>query len=336
MRESTHSRLRRALRWPPLHFALVGGLLFVGEAALRGGEPGGEVERPRVEVTDRRVRALASQHERRAGTSADPATVRVLVDRFVEEEILYQEALRRGLASDNPAVLGRLRQKLEFLNEGHAEELEDAEVLREAASLGLADEDIVLRNMFVRNMRLLLAREADRRPTEAELADHLRRRREDFRAPARVTWRHVLIARSRGEARLRSAADSLLGRLRSERLSAGQAQGLGDPFAGGHAFRGVTHRQIRARFGGEFADAVLALPEGGWSDPIASPFGLHLVWLERLAPERVPALDEVRDRVILSWRRELREAHLAQALADLRARYEVVVEHGALPGGRSG
>jgi len=46
------------------------------------------------------VRALAAQHERRAGTSADPATVRVLVDRFVEEEILYQEALRRGLISD--------------------------------------------------------------------------------------------------------------------------------------------------------------------------------------------------------------------------------------------
>jgi parvulin-like peptidyl-prolyl isomerase len=93
---------------------------------------------------------------------------------------------------------------------------------------------------------------------------------------------------------------------------------------------------VAARFGTSFADAVLALPEGEWSDPIPSPFGLHLVRVERHAPERIPALEEVRDRVTLAWRRELRDAHLAQALAALRARYEVVVEYGALPGERSG
>ncbi len=98
----------------------------------------------------------------------------------------------------------------------------------------------------------------------------------------------------------------------------------------------MTRQQIETRFGSEFADAVLALPEGRWSDPIASPFGLHLVWVERHAPERMPSLEEVRDRVILSWRREQREAHLAQALAALRARYDVVVEDGSTTGARSG
>jgi hypothetical protein len=336
MRKDVPSRLRRALRWPPLHFALVGGLLFVGEPTLRGGEPGIDAERPRVEVTDRRVRALAAQHERRAGTSADPATVRVLVDRFVEEEILYQEALRRGLASDNPAVVGRLRQKLEFLNEGHADRIEDEDVLREAAALGLADEDVVLRNMFVRNMRLLLAREGDRPPADEELESYLRRHADDFREPARVTWRHVLVSRRRGAERLRADAEALLEDLRSAGSAPETAAGLGDPFVGGHAFRGTARRQVAARFGASFADAVLALPEGRWSDPIPSPFGLHVVRVERRTPERVPALAEVRDRVVLGWRREQREVHLAQALAGLRARYEVVVEYGALPGDRSG
>ena len=101
-------------------------------------------------------------------------------------------------------------------------------------------------------------------------------------------------------------------------------------------FRGMTRQQIGTRFGSELADAVLALPEGRWSDPIVSPFGLHLVWVERHAPERVPALQEVRERVILSWRREQREAHVAQALAALRARYDVVVENSSTTGARSG
>ena len=320
----------------PLHFALVGGLLFAAEAALRVGEPRPADERPRLEVTDRRVRALAAQHERRIGRSPDPATVQVLVDRFVEEEILYREALRRGLATDNPAVLVRLRQKLQFLDDEHAGGMEDEEVVREAAALGLADEDVVLRNMFVRNMRLLLAREADRPPTEPELESHLQRHIEDFRTPARVSWRHVVLANTdRGESR-RTAADALLGRLRREGLPPERTAELGDPFAGGHAFRGMTRQQIETRFGSEIADAVLALPEGRWSNPIPSQFGFHLVWVERHAPERIPSLEEVRDRVILSWRREQRKAHVEQTLAALRARYDVIVEDGLTTGARSG
>ncbi len=336
MRESTHLRLRHALRWPPLHFALVGALLFAGESALRVGEPPAADERLRIEVTDRHVRALVAQHERRVGQSADPATVRVLVDRFVEEEILYREALRLGLASDNPAVVLRLRQKLEFLDEEHADGMEDEAVLREAAALGLADDDVVLRNMFIRNMRFLLARAGARPPTETELESHLQQNAEDFRAQARVSWRHLLLAKTDlGEAR-RAAADALLERLRSEGLRPERTTELGDPFSGGHGFRGMTRQRIATRFGNDFADAVLALPDGGWSDPIASPFGLHLVWVEQHAPERVPGLEEVRERVILSWRREQRETHLARALAALRARYDVVVADGSTTEARSG
>jgi parvulin-like peptidyl-prolyl isomerase len=214
--------------------------------------------------------------------------------------------------------------------------MDDEAVLREAAALGLADEDVVLRNMFVRNMRLLLARQGDRPPTETELESHLQRNAEDFRTPARVSWRHVLLAKTdRGQAR-RSAADALLARLRSEGLSPDRTAQLGDPFAGGHAFRGMTGQRIGTRFGSDFADAVLARPDGGWSDPIASPFGLHLVWVEQHAPERVPGLEEVRDRVILSWRREQRETHLAQALAALRARYDVVVANDSTTEARPG
>jgi hypothetical protein len=145
----------------------------------------------------------------------------------------------------------------------------------------------------------------------------------------------VLAKTDRGEPR-RSAADMLLGRLRSEGLRPERTTELGDPFAGGHVFRGMTRQRIGTRFGSDFADAVLALPEGRWSDPIASPFGLHLVWVERHVPERMPSLEEVRDRVILSWRGEQRKAHVAQTVAALRARYDVVVDDGSTTEARSG
>lgn len=319
------SRLARALRWPPLHFAVGGVLLFLGGTLLQPSEGEGRGGNARVvQVPDARVAALRAHHEVRTGLPADAATERSLVERFVEEEILYREALLRGLATENPAVIGRLRQKLEFLGEDHGEALDDETVLRQAANLGLADEDVVLRNMFVRNMRLLLAREGDRQPTPEEVEFYYRSHANEFQRPARVSWRHVFLDRDARPGRLSADAEPLLARLRG-RASTDPAE-IGDPFVAGSEFKGKTRRQIEARFGEAFAAAVLEVPEGEWSMPIASPFGLHLVWIDERIDEHVAPLNEVQDRVALAWRREMRERHLARALAELRSRYEVVYE----------
>ena len=50
----------------------------------------------------------------------------------------------------------------------------------------------------------------------------------------------------------------------------------------------------------------------------------------------IVGLEQVRDRVILSWRREQREAHVAQAVAALRESYDVVVADGSPTEARSG
>ena len=338
MWDSTYLRLHRALRWPPLHFALVGALLFAGESALRVGDSAECRRAPRrptnaceIEVTDRRVRALVAQHERRVGQSADPETVRALVDRFVEEEILYREALRHGLASDNPAVVLRLRQKLEFLDEGHADGMEDEAVLREAAALGLADEDIVLRNMFVRNMRLLLARQGDRVPTEAELDSHLQRNAEDLRAcQARVSWRHVHLAKTGS----RAEAATLRGR-RAPRADFGAKLRPPDRTAAarrplrpaGTSFRGMTGPQIGSALR-ERASQTPSSPcpkaDGRIRSPPRSAFtscGSSNTLPERDAEPRRGA----RPGEIELAPREQRDAHLEQSVAALA---------GTLRGGR--
>ncbi len=332
------SQLTRALRWPPLHFALGGVLLFVGAAAFgpAGETAPGAGDARLILVEEARVAALRARHEGRTGLPVDAHTERSLVARFVEEEILYREALRRGLATDNPAVVGRMRQKLEFLGEGHGEPLDDENVLRQAAELGLGDEDLVLRNMFVRNMRLLLAREGDREPTTEELESYFASHGDEFLRPARVSWRHVFLDEDERGDRLASDADGLLARLRSRAPTSADAEALGDPFVAGGEFHGKTRRQVTARFGSAFAAAVLELPEREWSGPFASPFGLHLVFVEERIDAHVAPLEEVRDRVVLAWRRQRRDRHLERSLAELRSRYEVVYESGGRRDGGAG
>lgn len=329
------SRLARALRWPPLHFAVGGALLFVVGTTL-GPDEARDVDQAQVIlVEDARVAALRARHETRTGLPADAATERFLVDRFVEEEILYREALRRGLATDNPAVVGRLREKLAFLGEDHGGSLDDESVLRQATELGLADEDAVLRNMFVRNMRLLLGREGEREPSGEEIDSFYRRHTDEFRRPARVSWRHVFLDRDEHGGDLVEHASTLLARLRSSpQLQENPAQ-FGDPFTAGNEFHGKTPRHVAARFGEAFADAVLALPAGAWSEPIGSPFGLHLVFVDERVDEHVAPLEDVRDRVVLAWQRETRRQQVERSVAELRTRYVVIFQRESREEGRS-
>jgi parvulin-like peptidyl-prolyl isomerase len=68
------------------------------------------------------------------------------------------------------------------------------------------------------------------------------------------------------------------------------------------------------------------LPEGTWSDPIESAYGLHLVWVRERTPSAVPPLSAVRNRVVHGLLQERRDARLERRLREWRRRYVVVVE----------
>jgi hypothetical protein len=193
-------------------------------------------------------------------------------------------------------------------------------VLQRAAELGLAEGDAVLRNMFVRNMRLLMARRADRAPEPGELEHWFETYGDDFREPSRASWSHVFLSAGRSP----DEAEALLARLRLEAPRPDGAVRFGEAFVGGHTFAGMTRVTLAGRFGDELAAAVFEAPPGDWAGPVASRFGLHLVRVSSRSESRVPPLAEVRDRALLVWRQASRDEHLARELAALRSRYEVV------------
>jgi PPIC-type PPIASE domain len=120
--------MTRVLREPLLHFLLAGAALFV----LYGWMGGGAAERPeRVVVTTAQVERIAATFERTWMRPPTPEDLRGLVDDFVNEEILYREAVALGLDRDDLIVRRRMRQKMEFLNDGLADEVTpDADTLR--------------------------------------------------------------------------------------------------------------------------------------------------------------------------------------------------------------
>ena len=125
-----------------------------------------------------------------------------------------------------------------------------------------------------------------------------------------------------GHADPAAEAQRLLGRLRAGEDLAG----LGDQTLLNTAYSDLSRDEIARQFGEDFAEALAGLEPGSWSEPVRSPYGMHLVLVTQRRPARQPQLVEVRDAVLAEWRDQRRRESREQAYRRLRERYDIVME----------
>jgi peptidyl-prolyl cis-trans isomerase C len=107
------SRLSRWLREPLVHFVLLGAVVFVMHQWVAPPRPTN-----RIVISDAILRGLRQEHLRRSGALPTPEEEAALIQRFVDNEILYREAIAEGLDRGDLIVRRRLVQKMEFVLEG--------------------------------------------------------------------------------------------------------------------------------------------------------------------------------------------------------------------------
>jgi parvulin-like peptidyl-prolyl isomerase len=209
-----------------------------------------------------------------------------LIQDRVREEVYCREAIALGLDKDDTIIRRRLRQKMEFVSEDVAAVAE---------------------------------------PTESELRAYLAAHAEAFRVEPRITFRHVYLDPARHKDTLEADAGKLLAQL----SAAGQAVDpahVGDPFLLDHTFDDIPADVIAKQFGEKFAARLGELPLGRWQGPIASGYGVHLVYVGARVPGRAPAFDEVREAVRREWSDAQRLAANDVFYRDLLKRYAVTIE----------
>lgn len=103
-------------RSPLLVFLALGLGAFAAERWLAAGDAGRRV----ITLTDEQVDALAARWDAQWGRPPTGRELRGLIDEAVREEVLYREALRRGLDRGDPIVRRRLAQKMAFMLEDSA------------------------------------------------------------------------------------------------------------------------------------------------------------------------------------------------------------------------
>lgn len=114
---------RRWAREPLLHFALLGALIFAVAHLVEESKARSESSIGLDANLDQRLSAL---YRTQFGVPPSEAQLRIIVDDYIDDEVLYREALRLGLDQDDEIIRRRLIQKLEFLQRDSMASVEPA------------------------------------------------------------------------------------------------------------------------------------------------------------------------------------------------------------------
>ncbi|MEE8116276.1 MAG: peptidylprolyl isomerase [Gemmatimonadales bacterium] len=226
---------------------------------------------------------------------------RELLDRLIDDELLVQLALRDTLVQvTDEQVRAAVETALRQTRSQFSSEFEYRRQL-ELAGLGTPEEyrrymtEQTRRQMQKLNLIQSLRDRGDLRqvpPTEAEMQRYFEETRDQQpKRPASVTFRQIIIqpeASPEAEAEARARADSVLAELRNGADFATAARRFSDDSTtreqGGELGWFRRGRMVR-----EFERIAFRLRPGQISNLVRTPFGFHIIQVQRVEPAEVQA-----------------------------------------------
>jgi hypothetical protein len=315
----------RGLRAPLLHFLVGGAVVFrlVYGPAPFSAAAHGHAAAPIV-VTADDVARLRTEYTRETGLEPTADDEAALIDKTIEEELLFREAVARGLDRNDRSVRTWLIEQMAVLTDGQSSDPDS--LYARARALGLDRTDVVVRRILVQKMRLLAARTNERPPSDETLRTFYARHQDDYAPPARVSLWHVFLASATHGDALPRHAQALLASLHQGQRAPVDAGREGDSFPVPPHLVSQSPAQIAKLFGPEFAARIAHAESQTWIGPVPSAYGAHVVWIEAREPSTPAPFESVRERVLERWQDEQRTQRVVDLLRNLEARYPLQVE----------
>jgi hypothetical protein len=108
---------RRIASEPFLHFTLLGALVFAGHRLVAR-----TLDVPKVEVSASKQRELAKLFEQRQHRAPDATEREQLVQRYVEDEVLFREGQRLSLVQTDPMLRAQLIARMRGMLQAEVDE----------------------------------------------------------------------------------------------------------------------------------------------------------------------------------------------------------------------
>lgn len=210
-------------------------------------------------------------------------------------------------------------KELEGLIDGY---LRDEVFYREAIALGLDQGDNLIKRRLRQKLEFILEDVSSLvESTDEELTLFMQQHKARFHIKPQVSFQQVYLNYDKHDD-IGAQADKLLTQLRAGE----NPEQLGDQTMLAVDFELISQTDIERRFGEEFARQVVTLPQGVWSGPVASGFGIHLVLVSEKVEGRLPELAEVKETVKRDWLVERRKELKEVTFSELLKGYEIVIE----------
>ncbi len=208
----------------------------------------------------------------------------VLKADFIRSEVLYREALSKGLDQNDEIIRRRLIQKMDYIAEGFYDTVPAA--------------------------------------TEAALGTYYQAHLRDYYQPAKASFTHIYF-NPRSHDNAGRAVKSLKDLIDLEKPSANQAGRYGDRFLYQRAYADRTVSEIDSHFGAGFGATISNLAKNTWAGPIISDVGVHFVMLHTYQAGYQPSLKEIAPIVLGDLQRDQLDAVKRRAVDDIIAKYQI-------------
>lgn len=269
--------LLRILREPLLHFVVIGVVIY---SLMNSLAPSG------VSMNERRIEISPS----------DLVSFMQQRDQVFDAE-LYTKKYNAMSATQQQAM---------------ARQYAEQEVLyREAKSLGLDQNDEVLRRRLIQKLKYFLEGliQAQSQPGAAELQQFYDANKQDYLVPATATFTHLFFKQEGADpasamARAEQALEGLVADKESYAVNS-------DSFPYHRNYVKKSAAQVARHFGNEFATSLFELsPQASaWQGPVISAYGAHLVQISQMQAAYYPAWEAIADKLL----RDLQRSQFAAA-----------------------
>lgn len=190
--------------------------------------------------------------------------------------------------------------------------------VREARALGLDRGDAAVRQRLRQKMAFLMSSAAAAEtPEEGVLRAYFEENADAYMRRSRVGFEQVFLGETRDEAAIESALTKL--RTGTDPDQVGQRTMMPP------GMRLSSREAIDGTFGTGVFDVLADAPEGEWSGPVRSGFGLHLIRVTERQDAELPEFETVRENVLRDWLQGEAQRFEAEAYQRMRDRYEIEI-----------
>lgn len=234
-------------------------------------------------IEDSDVERLVKAYQQNWNALPDSATLTKLLEEEIKSEVFYREALQMQLDHNDEIIRRRLKQKYEFL-------------VKDLAN--------------------------SQQPTDAELKAYYQQNTQRYAAPANLSFSQIYFSPDKHKNPLMEA-QKVLAQIKDKPKDAIKFKDFGDNFHLQTYFSNRDFNDVRQLFGQDFSSTLFQNPQEGWSSPITSGYGVHLVYISAIEKESIKTLEEVKEKVIADWKIAQQQLYNNQLYQNLLKKYEV-------------